>query len=275
MAPAHFPHRALVLAALAASLATGAGDGAHAQKLEARYVISMTGIMVGQSAWTVSIDNDRYSASASGGSVDILNVLLRGEGVAQVSGTIKDGLPVPANFSSSLVEDGEKIDLKMTLDDGIVTAVDDNAPPPGADRVPLAQGHVRDVTDPLTALLLPIEGDAAVPTKESCHRTLAIFDGRRRYDLILSFKRMEELRDKENGGRVLVCNVILRPIAGHRASSMIMKYVAGRRDMEIAFAPIAGTRLLAPFRLSMPTLIGTMAVQATSFATSPQASAPR
>jgi hypothetical protein len=83
------------------------------------------------------------------------------------------------------------------------------------------------------------------------------------------------MRDKEDGGRVLVCNVILRPIAGHRASSMIMKYVAGRRDMEIAFAPIAATRLLAPFRLSMPTLIGTMAVQATAFETSPQPSAPR
>jgi hypothetical protein len=275
MAPAHFSQRALALALLTAGLAGGAGDRAHAQKLEARYVISMTGIRVGQSAWTVNIDNDRYSASASGGSVDILNVLLRGEGVAQVSGSIKDGRPAPANFSSSVVEDGEKIDLKMTLDESTVTAVEDNAPPPGADRVPLTQSHVRGVTDPLTALLLPIEGDAAVPTKESCQRTLAIFDGRRRYDLVLSFKRMEEMRDKEDGGRVLVCNVILRPIAGHRASSMIMKYVAGRRDMEIAFAPIAATRLLAPFRLSVPTLIGTMAVQATSFETSPQASAPR
>jgi hypothetical protein len=86
---------------------------------------------------------------------------------------------------------------------------------------------------------------------------------------------MESMRDKEGGGRVLVCNVILRPIAGHRANSMIMKYVADRRDMEIAFAPIAGTRFLAPFRLSVPTLIGTMAVQATSFETSTQVPATR
>jgi hypothetical protein len=35
--------------------------------------------------------------------------------------------------------------------------------------------------------------------------------------------------------------------------------------MEIGFAPISGTRLLAPFRLSVPTLLGTMAVQATQF----------
>ena len=51
---------------------------------------------------------------------------------------------------------------------------------------------------------------------------------------MLSFKRMEQIRDKAEGASVLVCNVVLRPIAGHRANSMIMKYVAGRRDMEIA-----------------------------------------
>ena len=265
---------AIVLAALIAGLASGANHCAHAQELEARYVISMTGIRVGHSAWTVNFDNDRYFASASGGSVDILNVLLRGEGVAEVSGGIKDGRLVPASYSSSLTEDGEKVDLKMTLEDGIVTGVVDNARPPGPDRVPLAQSHAQGVTDPLTALLIPNEASGAVPAKESCNRTLAIFDGRRRYDLVLSFKRVEDLRDKE-GRHVLVCNVILRPIAGHRANSMIMKYVADRRDMEISFAPIAGTRFLAPFRLSVPTLIGTMAVQATSFETSAQVPATR
>jgi hypothetical protein len=223
----------------------------------------MTGMRVGQSAWTVTIESDRYSATASGGAVDILSVLVHGEGVAQVAGVIKDGRLIPTTFSSSLVEDGEKADLKMTFEDGNVTDVKDTAAPPGADRVPLTQAHAQGVSDPLTALLLPEEGGEG-----SCNRTLAIFDGRRRYDLVLSFKRMEKMRGKEP---VLVCNVILGPIAGHRANSMIMKYVADRRDMEISFAPIAGTRVLAPLRLMVPTLIGTMAVQATSFETSPLA----
>jgi hypothetical protein len=262
--------RALVLAALTAGLAIGASHGAQAQRLDAHYAISMTGIRVGKSAWTVNIEEDRYSVSASGGSVDILSVLVRGEGVARVAGSIKDGRLVPATFSSSLTEDSEKVDLKMTFNDGNVTAVEDNAPPPSPDRVPLAQSHAQGVTDPLTALIIPDEGSGAVPAKESCNRTLAIFDGRRRYDLVLSFKRMEQIPDKAEGASVLVCNVILHPIAGHRANSMIMKYVAGRRDMEIAFAAIAGTRFLAPFRLSVPTLIGTMAISATSFETSAQ-----
>ena len=256
--------QALLLAAIAGGFAV---DGVHAQKLEARYLISMTGIRVGQSAWTVNIEPDQYAAAATGGSVDILSVLVRGEGVAQVSGIIKDGRLVPTSFSSSLIEDGEKIELKMTLDDGTVTDVKDTGPPPGTDRVPLAQSHAQGVMDPLTALLVPDEGGDAGPGKEGCNRTLAIFDGRRRYDLALSFKHIEKVRDKKDEP-VLVCGVILRPIAGHRANSMIMKYVADRRDMEISFARIVGTRFLAPFRLMVPTLIGTMAVQATSFETS-------
>jgi hypothetical protein len=261
--------RAVVcLVLLAASAAAVASTRAHAQKLEARYVISMTGIRVGQSAWTVRIEPDRYSASATGGSVDLMNVLARGEGSAKVSGVIRDGRLVPESFSSKLVEEGETSDLKMTFEDGTVTAVETDARPPGPDRVPLTQSHVVGVIDPLTALLIPEEDAGGAPRKESCGRTLSIFDGRRRYDLVLSFKRIEEMRDKEPA-RVLVCNVILQPIAGHRANSMIMKYVAGRRDMEISFAPIAGTAVLAPFRLMVPTLIGTMAVQAIAFETAP------
>jgi hypothetical protein len=259
----------LALAAL--SIAAGR---AHAQKLETRYVISMTGIRVGQSAWTVTIDNDRYTATASGGSVDLINVLLRGEGVAQVSGSIRDGRLMPAMFSSSLVEEGEKVDLKMTWEEGTVSAVEDNAPRPGPDRVPLTQSHAKGVIDPLSALVLPNEGGSSPPAKESCNRTLPVFDGRRRYDLALSFKRMERLPDKDETA-VLVCNVILRPIAGHRANSMIMRYVADRRDIEIAFAPITGTRLLAPLRFLLPTLIGTMAVQATAFEVYPLAAAAK
>lgn len=263
--------RIALLAASAGELASG---GAQAQKLEARYAISMTGIRVGESAWTVRIEADRYSASATGGSVDLMNVLVHGEGAARVSGSIKDGTLIPAEFSSQLVEDGEKSNLKMTFEEGVLTAVKTDAPPPGPDRVPLTQSHVTAVTDPLTALLISEQSDGGTtPHKESCNRTLAIFDGRRRYDLVLSFKRVEPKvepkQEKQLAGPVLVCNVILHPIAGHRASSMIMKYVTGRRDMEIAFAPIAGTNVLAPFRLMVPTLLGTMAVQAVSFETSP------
>jgi hypothetical protein len=77
---------------------------------------------------------------------------------------------------------------------------------------------------------------------------------------------------------VLVCGVMLKPIAGHRADSMLVKYVAGRRDMELWFAPISGTMAMAPIRVVMPTLIGTLEIAADQFdvqSPAPDSATPR
>jgi hypothetical protein len=256
------PLALVLLGAIAANLAPLV---AHAQRLEARYAVSMTGIPVGKSAWSVDIGSDAYTISASGGAAGILSILMAGEGIVEASGKIRSDRLVPVSFTTSSVEDGEKVELKMTLDDGVATAIVFNGPPPGPDRVPLTDVHRRGVVDPLTALLLDNSGAGSAPAPATCDRPLNVFDGRRRYDLLLSFNRIDQLTEPVYAGALLVCNVVLRPIAGHRANSPIMKYVASRRDMEIAFAPIKGTRLLAPFRLSVPTLLGTMGVQATQF----------
>jgi hypothetical protein len=259
--------RLCILAVFFAAFLAALAEPARAQKLDIRYAISMTGIRVGQSAWKAEMGDERYNAEASGGSVDLLSIFTKGEGVAQTSGVIKEGALVPTTFSSSMVEDGEQTEVKMSFEEGTVTVLKDDGPPP-TDRVPLREEHLRGVSDPLSALLLANTNGAKFG-KQTCERTLAIFDGRRRYDLVLSFKRMEELARKPYEGRVLVCNVVLRPIAGHRANSMVMKYIAGRRDIEIGFAPMAGARFLAPLRLSVPTLLGTIAIDAMQFETAP------
>ena len=46
-----------------------------------------------------------------------------------------------------------------------------------------------------------------------------------------------------------------------------MKYLDGR-EIELTLAPIAGTRLLAPFRLSIFNMLGNIVVEATAFETS-------
>ena len=110
----------------------------------------------------------------------------------------------------------------------------------------------------------PGEQNDLVPAH--CDRVLSIFDGQRRYDLVLSFKRIDSMKiDKGYAGPVLVCAVMLKPIAGYRADSMLVKYVGGQRDMEIWFAPITGTGVIAPARLVMPTVIGTLGIAADRF----------
>ena len=48
--------------------------------------------------------------------------------------------------------------------------------------------------------------------------------------------------EKGYAGPVVVCSAGYEPIAGHRASTPLVKYVSEGREMEIALAPVANTR---------------------------------
>jgi hypothetical protein len=101
-----------------------------------------------------------------------------------------------------------------------------------------------------------------------CQRTLPIFDGSQRYDLALSFKRMENISiEKGYQGPVVVCAMAYQPVAGYSPSSFRVNYLKKNRDMEMWFAPVAGARLLAMIRISIPTTLGTALLKATQFET--------
>jgi hypothetical protein len=105
----------------------------------------------------------------------------------------------------------------------------------------------RGIVDPLTAVLFSAATANETLSKDACRRTLPIFDGHQRYDFKLAFKRMDKVTaEKGYAGPVVVCSVSYEPIAGHRASMPLVKYLSDNRDMEMALAPIAGMRLLAP-----------------------------
>ena len=70
------------------------------------------------------------------------------------------------------------------------------------------------------------------------------------------------------------------PIAGYVPDRAAIKYLKAQRNMEVWFAPILGTRVLMPFKVVIPTPIGTGVMQATRFTNSlppgrPTRAAPR
>jgi hypothetical protein len=235
-------------------------------KLEARYAVSVAGIKIGKLDWTVNIDRDSYTSAASGKASGVMSALVSGEGAVATRGSIRDGRPVPESFTSSIVHDGDKSDTKMVLDGGDVKDVTAETEKPAPDRVPLSAASRHGIVDPVTALLIPMAGAYDVATKDACQRTLPIFDGRRRYDLTLSFKRMDHVKaEKGYAGPVAVCAVAYKPQAGHRASSKLVKYLAGGRDIELWLAPVPGARLVVPFRASVASMVGNLVIEAVQF----------
>ena len=250
-----------------ALLTTALGDHAHAEgKLDASYTISFARIRVGDIAATGVFGESEYAISARGRAGGIMKVLVDGEASFSTHGTIKDGYPVPTTFTSKMVSGAETSDVTMVLDEGSVKELAATVPPPKSDRVPVTQTNRQGIVDPLTAMLFSAAAAGEGLSQEVCRHTLPIFDGQQRYDLKLAFKRMDKVTaEKGYAGPVVVCSVSYEPIAGHRASTPLVKYLSEGREMEMALAPVAGTRLLAPFRMLVVSALANLAIEANQF----------
>jgi hypothetical protein len=251
-------------------LAGAALDRAGAETyFAARYTISLARIPIGTTSLDVELAGDTYAASASGEAGGLLGIVATGKGRAATHGAVVDGALRPARFSSDLSRDGDTAALTVTIERGAVTEVAGAEREPDGGRVPLASAHLRDIVDPLTALLIPSAGGAATG-REACARTLPVFDGHRRYDLELGFKRFDKLSVGGTGPlSVAVCTLTFRPLAGHRADSKLVRFLAPGRNIELWLAPVTGTGLLAPVRLTISHLLGNLVVQASEFRAAP------
>src|SRR5262249_13914120 len=240
-------------------------DHAHAEgNLDASYTISFARIRVGDIAATVVFGDNEYAISARGRAGGVMKVLVDGEASFTTRGTVKDGHPVPTTFTSKIISNAEISDVTMVLDAGGVKILA-AGPPSGGERLPVDEANRQGIVDPLTAFFSAVAaGEGLSP--EACRQTLPIFDGHHRYDHKLRFKRMDEVSaEKGYAGRVVVCSVAYEPIAGHRPSTPLVKYLSEGREMEVALAPVAGTRLLAPFRVSVVIMIAILVIEANRF----------
>jgi hypothetical protein len=247
-------------------------------KLEARYTASLAGIPIGNGSWAIDITDTSYTAAASGVTTGLLHAFTGGEGTSTARGTLQAGQPLSSTYATTITTGKKNDEVQLTINNG--TLKDFKVDPPqdnDAERVPITEAHQHGILDPMTASLLRTPGNGDPLSAEVCQRSQSIFDGRLRYDLQFAFKRMDKVKaDKGYAGPVVVCAVYFTPIAGHIPSRTAIKYIAKLRDIEIWLAPIAGTRVLVPFRMEGPTPIGRAVLEATQFisvASPPRASA--
>ena len=244
-------------------------------RLEAQYEATLAGIPVGRGAWTIDISDDAFSATASGGTSGILKALAGGSGTGAAQGRVVAGAPVATNYSATTTTSKKSEAIHIVLANGNVREFGiEPVPPVDADRIPVTDAHRRGVYDPMTGSMLRVPGTSDPLSAEACRTGAGIFDGRMRYDLKLDFKRMETVRaEKGYRGPAVVCAIYFTPVAGYIPDRPVIKYLAAERNIEIAFVPIAGTRVLVPFRLTIPTPFGLAMLEATHFVTT--ASPPR
>jgi hypothetical protein len=240
---------------------------AYAQtNLSATYTISLLGVTVGTGRWELDIDGDHYSEKANGSISGMASKLISGEGSASTHGVLIGDRAQPTAFEANIKTDVETNNIKMTFENtNVVNLV---AEPPllrsAANRVPLAEADLKGVLDPLSALL--VTADPNDPKPQTCENRIHIFDGRRRYDIELSFKRTDTLKaDTGYQGPVVVCSVHVVPISGHRTDRSAARLLVKPDGIEVALAPLTGTHTWVPVQAAIPTAIGTVWVTADKF----------
>ncbi len=250
------------------ALAADAAHVAAAQgRLEAQYVASVAGIPIGRGNWVIEIADDQYTAAASGTTTGILRLFTGARGTGAAHGAMSGGQLVPTSYAATINFDRKVDDVRIALANGNVKDYSAEPPlPPLPDRIPVTDADRRGVTDPMTSALNRVGGTGDPVSPEACNRKVAVFDGRVRYDLHSEFKRMEAVKaERGYAGPVVVCAVYFTPVAGYVPDRPAIKFLITLREAEVWLAPISGTRVLVPFRFSMPTPIGMGLLQATEF----------
>lgn len=256
----------MALAAVCAVLAP-AGPAAAQARLDAKYTASLAGLPIGEGSWLITIADDDYSATATGTTTGLMKAFTGGHGQTVTRGTLQSGKPVLSSYTAVIQSYKKANEISLKVDAGTVKEL--KLEPPAEtepERVPVTDASKRGVLDPMTATLVRMPAAGELLSAEACQRSLPVFDGRIRYDLTLAYKRMDQVKaEKGYAGPAVVCSVNFTPVAGYIPTRAAIKYLQEQRNIELWLAPIAGTRVLVPFRIEGPTPVGRAVLAADEF----------
>jgi hypothetical protein len=246
-----------------ASLAWLPMPASASTSLRAEYAVTIRGIIVGTASLTATIEGSHYSAEFSGGIVGLARLFSDARTSAHATGRIgKSGLQ-PQEYGHLWDEDDETETVELRFSGPTLTEIALDPPIERPQRyVPVTAKQKIGVLDPLSALLWPNSAEA---TPDVCDRTLPVFDGKRRFDLALSFIRKDS---SKVGGAAIVCGVRYVPISGHRTKGDGDTFLKDGEGMEV-WVSSTGSGLILPVKIQLDTRIGRLVFRATAFEVGP------
>lgn len=243
-------------------------------RLKANYSLSIAGVEFGRGSVVVQANDSAYEISGTARLTGVMRAISSAKGVAAARGAISGGRVVPRVYAMNAEADGKEESARIAMVSGAVKEMDVEPPLKFLpDRVPITPAVLESVMDPVSGAFAYVPGTVDMLSPAACDRTIPVFDGRQRYDIKLSFDRVEKVSVEGYNGSAVVCSARYKPVAGHRPSRYTVKYMVSNKDMWAWLVPIAGTRMMAPFKVSVGTLLGTATLQATSFETEASGSA--
>jgi Protein of unknown function (DUF3108) len=197
---------------------------------------------------TVRQSSDDYSLAAEAETRFLADLFVDLRSKLEVRGRISAGRYLPQALRVETHRRGADFHTRIDYrTDGAVVA--EATPPPTREVTPVSPAQMRGTVDQLTAYLVLAH---RLSQTGSCALALAIFDGRRRYDLIFSDLPPETI--PRLAAPIQVCGMSRRRIAGFPAD------VAGSETSDqgkLWFARLLRGDLMVPVRMSFEGEFGT------------------
>lgn len=246
--------------ALASLLVLSASASAADYRYDTAYSVSLGILPIARLTFRTEVKNDRYEISGRFRSSGLVDIVREVSADSSVSGVFAGNRLQPDLYRLDYTSGKKKSHYTITYGNG--SAIDTKVEPPPKPRpqswVPVTDADLKSVLDPIGALLISGDGDV-------CSRTLPIYDGESRMDLVLSPVGNAPFTAGKARGEAIVCSVRYVPVSGYKKGRKDIEYLKSVTGMEIWFAKTATLKLYAPVYAKIPTRYGTVHVSAEAF----------
>ena len=237
----------------------------RASTVDAVYQISWLGTHIGDFRIKSSITTRQYSLQANA-ELSVFFGTFSWQGATTSSGLMTANGPVPQNYTFKYATNDKRESVELRFQKRMVQDILINPPQyPGSRNVQITAAHLQNVVDPLSAIVLLSQ--ARLNRGEACNKRLPIFDGKIRYDLVLSPKGTRNVGSSGKlRGTAYVCGVRFVPIAGHKMGKQGENEVAsGNTGIEVWLVPVPEAGLIVPYYVHVPTPAGTASMVTAKF----------
>ncbi len=256
----YFAGAVLVVAAVAGAGATDAAEQTWPAHVTSVYKLSFNGFEVGSFAFESSTAGGAYKATSTA-NVSALFGAFKWKGSTAASGDVSNSGPRPVSYQLNFRTKSKAGVVKLGFDQGSVKSYSvEPKKAPSAEAVPIKQDQLKNVLDPMGAVIALSQGGS----KDPCAKKIPVFDGKARFDLVLSYKGRQKITEKTADGQpseLVVCKVKYQPVAGHKPKDFEKPWV-DYAGIEIAFRPVPSANLYVPYSIVVPTTIGSAVMSA-------------
>ena len=254
----------LAFAALLLGLVSpvSAGDATWPADVSAKYKLSFGGFEVGSYDFQSKSDGKTYVTHGNA-KISALFGAFTWKGGIESSGTLDANAPHPAVYKLSYTSKSKEHSVTLGFDKGAVKTITlVPSKPPHPDAVPIKPDDLKNVFDPMSSILAMTHATGGNP----CDRTIPIFDGKARFNLVMSPKGEQRIKEDKPSGQpaqLKICQVKYVPIAGHKPKDFVKPWI-DYNAMEIALRPVPAANAFVPYRISIPTSVGAAVMSAES-----------